>query len=226
MGLPAGARRSAARLGASRASPSRWSSMPRACARRALLCYEALWQRDRGEDPAVAREHGEMVGAAGRRRSRTRRALTFGHAGYSEELPLGQRVRDLIGLEIGDGTAQIAKLVVAGRLLGRESARDPGGSMDFVDYQHLRFERRDDGVLLITIDRPEADERDRRAAAHGADDGLARRRRRRHHARGGHDRRRPGVLGGRRPRHGRRLAGDDEPRRARWPARRPHWCST
>jgi cyclohexanecarboxyl-CoA dehydrogenase len=48
--------------------------------------------------------------------------LTLGHAGYSEELPAGQRIRDLIGLEIGDGTAQVAKLVVARRLFGREFA--------------------------------------------------------------------------------------------------------
>src|SRR5512147_1810426 len=27
--------------------------------------------------------------------------------------------------------------------------------MDFAEYEHLRFEHHDDGVLLITIDRPE-----------------------------------------------------------------------
>ncbi len=48
--------------------------------------------------------------------------LTLGHAGYSEELSAGQPIRDLIGLEIGDGTAQIAKLVVARELLGPQYA--------------------------------------------------------------------------------------------------------
>jgi cyclohexanecarboxyl-CoA dehydrogenase len=48
--------------------------------------------------------------------------LTFGHAGYATDSPQGQRLRDVIGLEIGDGTAQIAKLVVARRLLGRAFA--------------------------------------------------------------------------------------------------------
>lgn len=48
--------------------------------------------------------------------------LVFGHAAYSDEYPLAQRVRDLIGLELGDGTANIAKLVVARELLGRNFA--------------------------------------------------------------------------------------------------------
>lgn len=48
--------------------------------------------------------------------------LTFGHTGYATDSPQGQRLRDVIGLEIGDGTAQIAKLVVARRLLGRAFA--------------------------------------------------------------------------------------------------------
>jgi cyclohexanecarboxyl-CoA dehydrogenase len=48
--------------------------------------------------------------------------LTFGHTAYSEELPQAQRLRDVIGLEIGDGTAQIAKLVAARQIFGREFA--------------------------------------------------------------------------------------------------------
>jgi cyclohexanecarboxyl-CoA dehydrogenase len=48
--------------------------------------------------------------------------LTSGHAGYSSELAHGQRLRDIIGLELGDGTAQIAQLVVARRTLGAEFA--------------------------------------------------------------------------------------------------------
>ncbi len=48
--------------------------------------------------------------------------LTSGHVGYSSDLPHGQRLRDVIGLEIGDGTAQIAQLVVARRILGAEFA--------------------------------------------------------------------------------------------------------
>ncbi len=39
--------------------------------------------------------------------------LTHGHYGWSLDLPHQQRLRDVMGLEIGDGTAQIMKLIVS-----------------------------------------------------------------------------------------------------------------
>ncbi|WP_238122818.1 MULTISPECIES: cyclohexanecarboxyl-CoA dehydrogenase [unclassified Xanthobacter] len=39
--------------------------------------------------------------------------LLHGHAGYSTELPFEQRLRDVLGLQIGDGTAQIMKMIIA-----------------------------------------------------------------------------------------------------------------
>lgn len=39
--------------------------------------------------------------------------LTFGHYGWSMDLPHQQRLRDVMGLEIGDGTDSIMKLLVA-----------------------------------------------------------------------------------------------------------------
>ena len=45
--------------------------------------------------------------------------LTFGHYGWSKDLPHQQRMRDVMGLEIGDGTAGIMKLIVARERVGR-----------------------------------------------------------------------------------------------------------
>ena len=45
--------------------------------------------------------------------------LTHGHYGWSLDLPHQQRMRDCMGLEIGDGTAQIMKLVIARERAGR-----------------------------------------------------------------------------------------------------------
>ena len=45
--------------------------------------------------------------------------LTHGHYGWSLDLPHQQRMRDIMGLEIGDGTAQIMKLVIAREKVGR-----------------------------------------------------------------------------------------------------------
>ena len=45
--------------------------------------------------------------------------LTHGHYGWSMDLPHQQRLRDVMGLEIGDGTAQIMKLIVARERAGK-----------------------------------------------------------------------------------------------------------
>jgi cyclohexanecarboxyl-CoA dehydrogenase len=87
-----------------------------------LLCYEALWRKDRGMPHALEANMTKWWGPRLAVEACHQALLTFGHAAYSEELPQAQRLRDVIGLEIGDGTAQIAKLVAARHLLGREFA--------------------------------------------------------------------------------------------------------
>ncbi|MGW4332873.1 acyl-CoA dehydrogenase family protein [Rhodococcus koreensis] len=86
------------------------------------LCYEALWRKDQGLDHAVqanmVKWWAPVVGVDTIHQS----LLTFGHAAWSEDNPQMQRLRDTMGFEIADGTAQIAKLVVARELLGRRYA--------------------------------------------------------------------------------------------------------
>ena len=48
--------------------------------------------------------------------------LVHGQFGYLKDLPIEQRMRDVLGLQIGDGTAQIMKLIIARHNLGREYA--------------------------------------------------------------------------------------------------------
>jgi cyclohexanecarboxyl-CoA dehydrogenase len=45
--------------------------------------------------------------------------LTLGHYGWSKDTPHQQRMRDVSGLEIGDGTAAIMKLIIAREHIGR-----------------------------------------------------------------------------------------------------------
>ena len=47
--------------------------------------------------------------------------LIHGHAGYSEDFPFQQRLRDVLGLQIGDGTAHIMKNIIARERVGRTS---------------------------------------------------------------------------------------------------------
>jgi cyclohexanecarboxyl-CoA dehydrogenase len=83
-----------------------------------LLCYEALSLKDRGEPhgwlAAGCKWWAPELGA----RVIHQCLLLHGHLGFSLDLPHQQRLRDVIGLEIGDGTAQIMKLIVARELLG------------------------------------------------------------------------------------------------------------
>lgn len=84
-----------------------------------LLCYEALWMRDQGKP------HGWL--AAGCKWWAPELAvqvihqclLLHGHLGFSMDFPHQQRLRDVIGLEIGDGTAQIMKTLVAREIIGK-----------------------------------------------------------------------------------------------------------
>lgn len=86
------------------------------------ICYEALWRKDRGlehsTEAAMAKYRAPKLAAEVIHQC----LLTFGHLAYSSESPIGQRLRDVIGLEIGDGTAQVSKLVIARNLLGRAYA--------------------------------------------------------------------------------------------------------
>jgi cyclohexanecarboxyl-CoA dehydrogenase len=85
------------------------------------LGYRALWLADRGRPHA---KESAMVKWWAPKLSVEiihQCLLLHGHYGYTDELPFEQRMRDVIGLEIGDGTAEIMKLIVARELMGRES---------------------------------------------------------------------------------------------------------
>jgi cyclohexanecarboxyl-CoA dehydrogenase len=86
------------------------------------VCYEALWRKDQGLDHAVQSNMVKWWAPKIAMEVAHQSLLTFGHAGWSTDNPQGQRMRDVLGLQIGDGTAQIAKLVMARHLLGRKFA--------------------------------------------------------------------------------------------------------
>lgn len=85
------------------------------------LCYRALWLADRGQphtkESAMTKWWGPRLAV-----ETIHQCLLFhGHYGYTDELPFEQRMRDVIGLEIGDGTAEVMKTIVARELMGREN---------------------------------------------------------------------------------------------------------
>ncbi len=48
--------------------------------------------------------------------------LLYGHAGYGDDYPVGQRLRDVLSRQLTEGTEQIMKRIIARELLGRELA--------------------------------------------------------------------------------------------------------
>jgi cyclohexanecarboxyl-CoA dehydrogenase len=85
------------------------------------LCYRGLWLADRGlphtKESAMAKWWAPRMASDIVHQC----LLLHGHYGYTDELPFEQRLRDVIGLEIGDGTAEVMKVIVARELIGRES---------------------------------------------------------------------------------------------------------
>jgi cyclohexanecarboxyl-CoA dehydrogenase len=83
------------------------------------LCYHALALRDAGLPHTAEAAMVKWMGPKTAFDAIHQCLLTFGHYGWSKDLPHQQRLRDVMGLEIGDGTAQVMKLIVARERVGR-----------------------------------------------------------------------------------------------------------
>jgi cyclohexanecarboxyl-CoA dehydrogenase len=83
------------------------------------LCYRGLWLRDTDQphtkEAAMAKWWAPKVAVDCIHDC----LLLHGQYGYTQDLPHEQRLRDVMGLQIGDGTAQIQKIIIARELMGR-----------------------------------------------------------------------------------------------------------
>ena len=84
-----------------------------------LLCLKTLWLKDQGL-PHTA-EAAMCKWWAPKLAFDTIQTclLLNGHGAYTEELPYAQRLRDVLGMQIGDGTGQIMKIIIARHNAGR-----------------------------------------------------------------------------------------------------------
>ena len=87
------------------------------------LCYHGLALRDAGQPHTAEAAMVKWMGPKTAFDAIHQCLLTFGHYGWSMDLPHQQRLRDVMGLEIGDGTAQIMKLIVARERVGRAAVQ-------------------------------------------------------------------------------------------------------
>ena len=83
-------------------------------------CYRVLWMREQG---IQCQSEGAMVKWWAPKTSARvihKCLLLHGHYGYSRELPLEQRLRDVIGWQIGDGSEEVMKLIITRDLFSRK----------------------------------------------------------------------------------------------------------
>lgn len=85
-----------------------------------LLCLQALWLKDRhlphSAEAAMCKWWAPKLAYDAIHQC----LLTHGHGGYDRGL-MEQRLRDVLGFQIGDGTAQIMKTIVARTRAGRQA---------------------------------------------------------------------------------------------------------
>ncbi|KND57042.1 Acyl-CoA dehydrogenase, short-chain specific [Candidatus Paraburkholderia schumanniana] len=85
-----------------------------------LLCLQTLWLKDRGlphtAETAMCKWWGPKLAYDVVHQC----LLSFGRGGYDRG-PLEQRLRDVLGFQIGDGTAQIMKTIIARTNAGRDA---------------------------------------------------------------------------------------------------------
>lgn len=85
-----------------------------------LLCYDTLSRRTAGDkhtaEAAMAKWFGPKMASAAIKEC----LLLHGHYGYATEMGLEQRLRDVMAVEIADGTAQIQKIIIARERFGSE----------------------------------------------------------------------------------------------------------
>ena len=88
------------------------------------LCYRVLWMKESGirhsREAAMVKWWCPRIAF----KIIHECLLIHGHYGYSTDLPIEQRLRDSILTEIGDGTAEVMKVIITRDMFGR----------DFFDY--------------------------------------------------------------------------------------------
>jgi cyclohexanecarboxyl-CoA dehydrogenase len=85
-----------------------------------LLCLQTLWLKDRGAPHSAEAAMCKWWAPKLAYDAVHECLLLHGHAGYDRGL-MEQRLRDLLGFQIGDGTAQIMKTIIARHRAGREA---------------------------------------------------------------------------------------------------------
>jgi len=85
-----------------------------------LLCYKTLWLRDQDlphtKEAAMCKWWAPKLAADVIHHC----MHVHGWLGYTDEMPQEQRLRDVIGLETGDGSSEVMKMIIVREMMGRD----------------------------------------------------------------------------------------------------------
>lgn len=81
------------------------------------LCYRALWLKDQGATPTKEAAMCNWWCPKSAYQIIEDSLLVYGHAGYSDDYPLQQMLRDVVAFEIIGGTEEAMKLIIARRVI-------------------------------------------------------------------------------------------------------------
>lgn len=85
-----------------------------------LLAYEVLVRAEAGKPHTAEAAMAKWLGPKQSAEAIHACMLLHGWSGYGTDMPFAQRMLDVIGLEVGDGTPEIMKAIIARETFGRE----------------------------------------------------------------------------------------------------------
>lgn len=84
-----------------------------------LLCYRVLWLKDQGRPYMTECSMAKWFTVEVSIQAIKDCMVIIGHPAYSTEHPISQRLRDVVGFQMGDGTPQMQKLIITRMMLGK-----------------------------------------------------------------------------------------------------------
>ncbi len=84
-----------------------------------MLCYRTLWLKDQGKSHTVESSMAKWFSVEVSVQCIKDMMVIIGHPGYSTEHPISMRLRDVLGYQLGDGTPQIQKMIIARLMIGK-----------------------------------------------------------------------------------------------------------
>ncbi len=84
-----------------------------------MLCYRTLWLKDQGKPHTVESSMAKWFSVEVSLQAIKDMMVIIGHPGYSTEHMISTRLRDVLGYQMGDGTPQIQKMIIARLMIGK-----------------------------------------------------------------------------------------------------------